>query len=118
MVKVIWHLKLMKNRSEGYYEFRKAYRFIRQAGYNFSGAQGLECEGLQNQATNRTTEGGYCVVKYCPNGTTNSNTHYKITTFIVFKIPVININVKIPISGETRTIYSDTSGYPCTEGLD
>ena len=96
----------------------KAYRFIKQSGYNFSGAQGLGCEGIQNNAPNVTTEGGYCIVKYCPNGTAISNTHYKVTTFIVFKIPVININVKIPISGETRTIYSDQGSYSCTVGVD
>ena len=94
------------------------YRLIKSTGYNYTGAQGIDCDGKHNGAPNKTTEGGYCVVKYCPNGTNNSNTHYKITTYIALKLPVINVTVKIPISGETRTIYSDTSGYPCTEGLN
>ncbi len=94
------------------------YKNIRNTGYNFSNAQGFDCEGVVNGMPNTTTEGGYCVVKYCPNGTNNSNTHYKITTYIALRLPVINVPVRIPISGETRTIYSDTSGYPCTEGLD
>ncbi len=95
-----------------------SYKLIRNTGYNFTGAQGIACDGISNGMPNTTTEGGYCVVKYCPNGTNNSNTHYKITTYIALKLPVINVTIKIPISGETRTIYSDTSGYPCTEGLD
>ena len=96
----------------------KAYKLIRNTGYNYSGSQGIACDGIQNGSPNVTTEGGYCVVKYCPNGRDNSNTHYKITTYIALKLPIINVTVKIPISGETRTIYSDTSHYPCTEGVD
>ena len=96
----------------------KAYKLIRDTGYNYSGSQGIACDGTHNGAPNVTTEGGYCVVKYCPNGVPNSNTHYKITTYIALKLPVINVTVKIPISGETRTIYSDASSYPCTEDLD
>ncbi len=96
----------------------KAYKLIRNTGYNYTGSQGIACEGTQNGSQNVTTEGGYCVVKYCPNNVPNSNTHYKITTYIALKLPVINITVKIPITGETRTIYSDMSNYPCTENLD
>jgi hypothetical protein len=90
----------------------KAYKFIRATGYNYSGAQGIQCEGTNNY----TNEGGYCIVKYCPMGSSmpNSNTHYKVTTYIALKLPVIEIIVKIPISGETRTIYSDPWNYPCT----
>ena len=95
----------------------KAFKLIKNTGYNYSGSQGIECDGRHNGAQNVTTAGGYCVVKYCPNGTNNSNTHYKITTYIALKLPVVNISVTIPITGETRTIYSDTSGYPCTEGI-
>ena len=97
----------------------EAFKLIKNAGYNYSGAQGITCEGtLNGGAPNTINEGGYCIVKYCPNGQNNSNTHYKITTYIALKLPVINITVKIPISGETRTIYSDPWGYECTENVD
>jgi len=92
----------------------KSFKLVRDTGYNYTGAQGIGCDGVQNGSANRTTEGGYCVVKYCPNGTNNSNTHYKITTYIALNLPVVNVTV----SGETRTIYSDTSGYACTQGVD
>ncbi len=97
-----------------------AFRLIKNTGYNYSGTKGIECEGTQDGSTNYVKTGGYCVVKYCPNGpdADNSNVHYKITTFIALKLPIIDITVKIPISGETRTIYTDESNYPCTENLE
>ena len=96
----------------------KSYKLIRNAGYNYSGAQGITCDGTIHGVPNMTTEGGYCIVKYCPNGVSNSNTHYKVTTYIALKLPVINVTVKIPISGETRTIYSDPWGFSCTDDVD
>ena len=101
-----------------------AFKLIKNTGYNYSQSQNINCEGTVEGAPNRTTFGGYCVVKYCPNGGQDghgdkkTNTHYKITTYIALKIPVVNVTAKIPISGETRTIYSDTSNYPCTGGVD
>ena len=50
---------------------------------------------------------GICIVKYCPNSDKQSDTHYKVTTYIHLSIPVIEIGIDIPITGETSTIYTD-----------
>ncbi len=50
--------------------------------------------------------GGYCLKKIKGN---NGN-YYKITTFIKFDLPMIDVSIKIPVSGETKTIYYDKSG--------
>lgn len=95
----------------------KAFELIDNAGYAFTNAQGIDCgasyaDNLSQRVT--TTDGGYCVIKYCPNPSMpSSNTRYKIITYIALKLPIINVTVKIPISGETRTIYSDPWGYSC-----
>ena len=62
--------------------------------------------------------GGYCVFKKCNNNIANRNTTYKVTAFIALQIPVINVIVKVPISGETKTIYTDASTMECSTGED
>jgi hypothetical protein len=62
--------------------------------------------------------GGYCVYKICTQKDSNSTSlrnklHYKVTTYIALEIPIINILVRIPISGETKTLYYDASGLSC-----
>ena len=37
-----------------------------------------------------------------------------VTTFIAVKIPVIELVLTIPISGETRTLFYDHGKIPCT----
>lgn len=49
--------------------------------------------------------GGYCKKKMISKGI---GSYYKITTFIVFDVPLINLTIKIPISGETKTIFFDS----------
>lgn len=84
----------------------RAFRFIKSIGYNhsmFDGASNPCREGeLQT--------GGYCLVKYCPNkGSENDRIYYKVTTFISLSIPVINVGIRIPITGETKSLYNDTN---------
>ena len=40
----------------------RSYKLIRNAGYNYSGAQGITCDGTIHGVPNMTTEGGYCIV--------------------------------------------------------
>ena len=84
-------------------------------GYDISTASNIECDIGQN-------EDGFCLVKYCSDPDPSdpskflgeSGTYYKVTTFIPLTLPIINIVIKIPISGETRSIYSDNGHYePC-----
>ncbi len=83
----------------------KAYRFIKSVGYNYS--QNYSC-------TEGTLQlGGYCLAKYCPGNGEGERVYYKVTTFIALKIPVLNIGINLPISGETRALYNDNSNN-CT----
>lgn len=57
----------------------------------------------------------YCVYKYsvCSgsgskcNSYSNRLTYYKVVTFMHFDIPVIHSFLEFPVSGETKTFYSD-----------
>ena len=93
----------------------KINELVSSMGYNVEATDGIVCEGKQNGNKNEIKPGGYCLVKVCPSGNKNSNTHYKVTTYIALKLPVVNINVSIPISGETRTLYRDSGKYDCTD---
>lgn len=45
--------------------------------------------------------------RFCPGGDNGEMIYYKVTTFVAFKIPVLNFIFKIPISGETKSLYYD-----------
>lgn len=96
----------------------KIFRYMKDIGYNYSADIKCETENGEIEMSGQ----GYCISKICPNfgrvdGTT-SNTHYKVTTFIALEIPFIGVTVRIPISGETRTIYHDeTMAINCTQDI-
>ena len=91
---------------------------VRQMGYNYSiiDAHANSGANLCNTSKNTTgvegcaMDGGYCVYKLCTTDAGKTKVHYKITTFIALEIPIINLLVKIPISGETKTLYYDRDG--------
>ncbi len=94
------------------------YRWILKTGYAFSTAEGINCGTVDGHEATRTMPGGYCVTKYCKDvddkvdlGT--FRTYYKVTTFVAFKIPIFNITLKVPVTGETRTLYYDNKEMPC-----
>lgn len=109
----------------------KAYNLVKSMGYNYTAVENLNCSGVKGHesyadlGSGKNIEmGGYCVSKYCPaltghydsatgnfipDGGTNTKTYYKVTTFIAIKIPVIDLLLTIPISGETRTLFYDQS---------
>lgn len=96
----------------------KVYNLIYATGYDFEGNQGKTCPEPKTENWK-----GVCVTKYCPTGTRGEATHntayvhYKVTTFIRFGLPFLDISVTIPITGETRTIREDLSKYPCVDEL-
>jgi len=102
----------------------RAFNLIRNMGYNYEVASAVGDAGCQNLkggnnlGSKMMSPAGYCLTKICENGNKNANTHYKITTFIALQVPVIGIMVKIPISGETRTLYYDNGDYDCSDGGD
>lgn len=57
--------------------------------------------------------GGYCIYYLCTNDSGSTKLHYKVTTFIALEIPVINLLLRIPISGETKTLYYDINRKYC-----
>lgn len=108
------------------------YNLIKKYGYNYTSAENIDCStvGHPNAINGVVTmkKGGYCLTKICPNkktkvdhvsGTeevlsgTDSRTYYKVTTFIAITLPVVNITLKVPITGETRTLFYDNSDIPC-----
>lgn len=84
-----------------------AYLQIQNIGYNYSIASLVECDEL---GYGEKQVGGYCLKKFCPENENGQKVYYKITTFIAFKIPVLNFVFKIPISGETKALYYDQTG--------
>ena len=49
--------------------------------------------------------GGYCIRKIC----SGLSSYYKVTTFISIEIPLIGVDIKVPIKGETKVIFNDTN---------
>lgn len=52
-------------------------------------------------------DGGYCIKKIC--NSRNSSSVYKVTTFIKITLPVINVTMKLPVTGETKTLYHEAT---------
>lgn len=104
-----------------------AFKLIKDVGYNKEVVAGDESSCYLAGEGSRTTNendvqgemksGGYCLYKLCSlEGDVHQNTTYKVTAFIALKIPVLNATIKVPISGETRTIYNDSGKYECSKG--
>ena len=94
----------------------KAYELIRKTGYDYDNVRASDCTRQNKDDLKNTlfSEGGYGVVKVCQDSANKTqNTYYKVTTFITMKVPVFGIGINIPVSGQTRTIYQDKSGYDC-----
>lgn len=88
------------------------YSKMKNLGYNYGAAGDISCEKYGG-AVGITAEPGYCVTKVCSGGDATSKVYYKVTTFIAIKIPVINVTARIPISGETKTLYHDQGKASC-----
>ena len=115
----------------------KIFYFIKKYGYNYTSAMNIPCSKVGHPdvvgSVETMKDGGYCLTRICPlleedknvtNGTssiipgTDAKSYYKVTTFIAVTIPVINITLRVPITGETRTLFFDNSGYPCIRNFD
>ena len=82
----------------------QAYYYIKKSGYN---TDVVDCVSLGYGVYQ---DGGYCIQRFC-NGNNytaasdDGRVYYKVTTFIKVNIPVINVQVNIPITGETKAMY-------------
>lgn len=92
----------------------QAYVQIQNIGYNYSIANQVDCS---QYGYGHNQVGGYCLKKYCPSNENGQKVYYKVTTFIAFKIPVLNFIFKVPISGETKALYyeNELSQLGCDE---
>lgn len=88
----------------------KVFYFIKKVGYNYEPIAGT-CE--PNTLPN-TDKYGYCIEKHCTRNEHSERVYYKVTSYIALTIPVVNLSIKIPISGETSTLYFDRSGMDST----
>jgi len=85
------------------------FKYVKALGYNYT----MFDNGSNPCKEGKLKDGGYCLVKYCYKNGDTVKTHYKVTTYISLSIPVINVGINIPISGETKSIYYDNSNYKC-----
>ncbi len=82
----------------------KIYKFIKSIGYDY--AMNINCDTSKNaRAIN-----GYCIKKHCPDYPKTTKTYYSVTTYVHLSLPIANIGIKIPISGQTKTMYYDNTG--------
>lgn len=88
----------------------KIFYFIKKVGYNYEALDSCEANTLTG-----TEQYGYCIEKHCAHYENSDRVYYKVTSYIALTIPVINISIKIPISGETTTLYFDRSGMNTSE---
>lgn len=89
------------------------YSKMRNLGYNYGATSDISCEKYGG-ASSITATPGYCITKVCTNSDDpTSKVYYKVTTFIAIKIPVINVTARVPISGETKTLYHDQGKVGC-----
>lgn len=83
--------------------------FERKIGYNYDNS-GISCGDPNEDGILDTETYGYCVERHCVEAKNGNRVYYKVTSYIALKIPIINYTVKVPISGETSTMFFDTSG--------
>lgn len=85
------------------------FKYIKSIGYNYA----VFDSGKKPCSSMYT--GGYCLEKRCTTGGESARTYYKVTTYISLSIPIINVSVNLPISGETKTLQYDNSALECTK---
>ena len=94
----------------------KVYNLISKSGYDWEANIDSECPSDPTHS-NQWNWHGACIEKFCPSTDENlkltNDVHYKVTTFMTFKIPFFGIKFTIPLSGETSKIKADYSGYDC-----
>jgi len=77
------------------------FKFIKSLGYSTS--NDISCP------SGSTAFDGYCLAKHTNDS--NSRSYYTVTTYIRLSIPVLDIGVKIPITGQTKTMYYDKGNW-------
>ena len=86
-----------------------AFRFIKSIGYNYTKIESINPCSANDTGTMQ--KGGYCLAKYCQSNGEITKVYYKVTTYISLSIPVINIGITLPVSGETKALNNDLGNY-------
>ena len=75
----------------------KVYYYLKKSGF------ALDTASLRGRCPNGSDPytGGYCVQKMY----TSQGAYYKVTTFVKLEIPVIWVNITVPVKGETKVLY-------------
>lgn len=84
------------------------FNFINKLGYNYS--TNIKCSPDGNNFAYDTAKYGYCIEKHCASYDNIDKVYYKVTSYISLQIPVINVTVQVPVTGETITMYHDSTG--------
>ena len=71
--------------------------YLKESGYNTTQIDSSRCT-KENQTYQK---GGYCISSV----PANNGMYWKVTSFIKFEIPIMGINITIPIRGETKVLY-------------
>lgn len=77
----------------------KSYRLLTSVGYNTTS---VSCG---NDGT--SMPGGYCIKRVYSDTVAGVKVYYKVTTYIKVNFEIFNAQYKIPMSGETKTMYSE-----------
>ena len=76
--------------------------YINGIGYNPAlDSQNLSGQECLNEQYNRA----YCIKQMYSDD--NRGTYYMVTTYMKFELPFFNLNISIPISGETRLVTNN-----------
>lgn len=78
----------------------QAYLVIQALGYNTA--------SVDDGDYGTCYDGGYCIDSHTSKNKNGTRINYKVTTFIKITIPVLSIDLRLPISGETKSIYVAT----------
>ena len=84
------------------------FKYIKSLGYNYTMFDNKSNPCKEGELM----EGGYCLIKYCPE---NGGVYYKVTSYISLSLPIINLGINIPVTGETKSMYYDNSPYECVK---
>lgn len=87
--------------------------YLKDFGYYTNVIKSGYCE---KNGYGKTMSGGYCVKRVCNEAGTGTSNYYKVTTFMRIEFPLITFALDIPISGETKLIYYDSSDIDCDSG--
>lgn len=81
--------------------------YLASVPYKYSEEQ--KCKDIAGGQDYTYTPQGACIISYGTLGATGvSSRYYKVVTFIYVKFPLFNLEMTLPISGETKTISSPT----------